>query len=331
MKNKNVFLLLLLNAALSATSQAVECVPIQTLDSREYMWERLKAIEQPGSYCLNSDVDVLGSTGPGMSHGTTNGTLLQIKTSNTSINLQGYSMHAIASGIKVVGTDLVRNRSALHSIFINNGLMTSSTDSGILLGLSNEPRGSLISDFGALSKNLSEREINYSYKYFLSKLPENSLSYKRTAHQLFNLHITANSLGAKRPNMVGVAIMGGGNVIRNSVIEITQGQAALYLFGPDQIIENNVIWIHSNTNLEAKAAIRLHQGDNSVIRNNDIIVEDCTFDKNCSAIALFDSSGVKIEGNRIYGVKQVSSHFGASQSNVEENNEFPLSYPALKR
>lgn len=117
-------------------------------------------------------------------------------------------------------------------------------------------------------------------------------SYPRTDHLLEKLEIEAT--------WRGIAIGGGGNVIRDSTITV-DGDMAVLSWGPDAVIENNTIRLKSKRGLgPLSTAIQLRDGDRSVIRNNRIVV-DGYMDKAPVAIRLLSSKDVQIVGNTVEG------------------------------
>ncbi|MGC1442851.1 MAG: right-handed parallel beta-helix repeat-containing protein [Burkholderiaceae bacterium] len=98
--------------------------------------------------------------------------------------------------------------------------------------------------------------------------------------------------------LTGITIMGRKNTIRNSRIEVTNPRAGIYLFGGNNLIENNILIFKGEALNESAAPIKLHAGDGTVIRNNVIIIESKTPRQ---AISLIESKNVVLSNNRIYG------------------------------
>jgi Right handed beta helix region len=106
-----------------------------------------------------------------------------------------------------------------------------------------------------------------------------------------------------RTHAPSIQIQGGSTIIRNSTIETDSG-TAISLFGPNAIIENNTIIVHSkqDTNRrEADAPIRLQHGDGAIIRNNKFIFKD---DAPKRALSLFDTGPITFENNTYYGLSE---------------------------
>ena len=112
----------------------------------------------------------------------------------------------------------------------------------------------------------------------------------------------------------GIVLGGGNNIIRNSTIEV-DAHTAIYMYGPNPIIENNTIIIHgkgkTNPNFKEDGikildgAIKLRDAKGGIIRNNRIIYKGgfLGFGKAPVAINLLDSKDVLIENNTIEGFK----------------------------
>jgi hypothetical protein len=111
----------------------------------------------------------------------------------------------------------------------------------------------------------------------------------------------------------GIVLMGRQNRIANSRIEVTDSKSALYLFGPDNVIENNIIVFRGRGATPSAAAIKLHHGDRTIIRNNVIIFEGPDQDLR-QAVSLIESRDVVLEGNRVYGAGPVVRPWGKGSS-----------------
>lgn len=142
----------------------------------------------------------------------------------------------------------------------------------------------------------------------------------------------------------GIFIMGTGSVIRNNIIEIEatgEGMArAVSLFGSGALIENNLIVYkgqagksvyYETTSAEYhneyafdSAPIVLADGDGTIIRNNDIVIQRGLFGTPPKhAIALFRSKDVVLENNRVYGASTLYKAFDEKSSIVDKGgNEF---------
>jgi hypothetical protein len=267
------FILAMLAAALSNLAQAQDnCRAIETTDPKGNIWITAKKIMQPGEYCLTHDIKAPRvsdfSAGGELSR---SGEMLHISASNVAIDLHGFTMNVEARGMEGVHLWHREKTPYPSHITIRNGTIKSRTMSAIELGA---PEGSLLSDFKAIYESpqtpgMAERR----FKKTLSTLPSVATAYLKTEYLIDRMKIEAGSV----PNLIGIhrnaiSMNGAANVIRNSTIEVTDGHAAIYLFGPNQLIEDNLIIFKGKAAVESAAAIKLHQADGTIIRNNDIII-----------------------------------------------------------
>lgn len=298
------------------------CRPIETTDSRKGYPIIAQSITRPGEYCLRHDIRaprvyVLSEGGersfPNF--------MLTIDASNVDLDLHGFSMSVDTRGMR--GIRLGYEKPDARHIVIRNGALKIRLGTAIAFNI---PEGSIYSDFKAIY-NQSERLAKFYKSQFgindiaaerlqeaLRKLPKNVDGYPQTVHLAENLKVKSQG--------IGIGMQGAANTIRNSTIEVTDGHAAIYLFGPNQIIENNIIIFKGKAAVESAAAIKLHQADGTIIRNNDIIIENSGEDAPKAAISLIDSKNVVAENNRIYGInKQV--HAWDDKSNlIDRDNDF---------
>jgi len=120
-----------------------------------------------------------------------------------------------------------------------------------------------------------------------------------------NLHIENMHIHSQE---YAVVLQGAGSVIRDSVIETDSG-TALWLYGPNAVIENNTIIVHciprpisyqgGSTCDDMDAPIRLQHGDGSVIRNNHFILREQAKPR---VLSLFDTGSITFEGNTFTGL-----------------------------
>lgn len=115
-----------------------------------------------------------------------------------------------------------------------------------------------------------------------------------------------------RAGFRAVQMGGGGNVLRNSVIEVDSSTAA-FLYGPGAIIENNTIIIHGKgKHGDFDAALKLRDAHGAIIRNNTFVYRGGLFAGARTAINLLDSRDVRIEGNTFKGFEQPVRVHGAT-------------------
>ncbi|NIA54502.1 hypothetical protein HAV22_12740 [Massilia sp. TW-1] len=131
--------------------------------------------------------------------------------------------------------------------------------------------------------------------------------YRRTEHVVEKVNVRAGHLGVQ---MVGI-----GNTLRDSVIEV-DSRGAIALFGPGSKIENNTIIVHGKGDATSDdGAIVLWDGNGAVIRNNRFIFKGW-FKKAPPAIRLIDSADVRLEGNTFEGFDQRVEQVGASSYRI---------------
>jgi hypothetical protein len=287
----------------------------------ESIWIVAERITQPGNYCLKNDL-----TTPRRFdyHGeifNPDNTVLAIKSSDAIIDLGGHSINAEAGGMIAVALKADAYRRMPSRVTIRNGGATARTNGGINLAFE---EGSLLSDFEVIyGTPVSPGNAEKVFQQFRRNFPPKADHYPKTSFLIEKVKIRANTAGLIRHvGLVGVGMRGAANAIRNSTIEVTNGHAGIYLFGPNQVIENNIIIFKGKSLFESAAAIKLHQADGSIIRNNDIIIESTGDDAPKAAISLIDSKGVIAENNRIYGIKTLVHAWDDKSSLDERNNDF---------
>ena len=212
-------------------------------------------------------------------------------------------------------------------VTIRNGEVITRTNGAINFSFK---EGSIFTDFKVkygtpAVPNFAEK----MFQNFIKKLPPTADSYPKTEFLVEKMKIEANTAGISRENriyrksgLIGIGMNGAANTIRNSTIEITDGHAAIYLFGANQLIENNIIIFKGKSDFESAAAIKLHQADGTIIRNNDIIIESTGDEAPKAAISLIDSKNVVAENNRIYGIKTLAHAWDDKSSLIDRNNDF---------
>jgi len=116
--------------------------------------------------------------------------------------------------------------------------------------------------------------------------------YEATRHIVQRMNIRAGRMGVQ---MVGI-----GNTLRDSVIEVDSSNA-IALFGFGSIVENNTIIVHGKEKPAANdGALVLWDGNGAIIRNNRFIFKG-RVKQAPPAVRLIDSSNVTLEGNTFEG------------------------------
>ena len=321
------FYLVLFIATFSITTFADgTCQPIKrlTFDKRIRSKVLAETITQQGNYCLNQDIitprayDFEGERGGGDN-------VLTIESSNVNINLQQKMIYGEERGTGAVTTSWHEKDTPYHHIAIYDGIVKSRTFRGIVIGNSFMVRGfhSSFDDFiGEGEKtDLQFKFANKDWMEQSKKLIEIRNNFPLTEHRIENVKISAGDLA--------IAMKGGANIIKNNTIKVTDGgTASIYLFGPNQLIENNIIIFKGKTRTSNSSAapIKIHAADGTIIRNNTIIIESSGEDVPQTAISIFDSKNVVIENNQIFGTKSVYKIWDEEDKDssvIESGTTFP--------
>ena len=285
-------------------------------------------------YCLASDLAAGGGWVPSegresQSYG--DDAILRVEGSGVSIDLQHHALDARLRNLSGIETrcDPSTRRSCVR-LEVRNGRVRSHTQYGIF-SADLFPRGqrfaSLLSDFQHRG-SIDEHGAAFAAK--LLKMRLEALEglrghFPMTEDVIEGVDVQAAFPGLDdvdfTPDIVAIGIQGGGNVIRGNTIEIENGQAGVYLFGPHQVIENNIIIFKGHAAAPSSAPIKLHLADGSIIRNNLILVEGLSGPHPASAISLIDSKDVVIENNRIYGTDVTWKDWDGRSSARESGTE----------
>ena len=131
--------------------------------------------------------------------------------------------------------------------------------------------------------------------------------YEPTGHVVEKVDVRAGWLGVQ---MVGI-----GNTVRDSVIEV-DSRGAIALFGPGSKIENNTIIVHGKGDpTPDDGAIVLWDANGAVIRNNRFIFKGW-FKKAPPAIRLIDSADAQLDGNTFEGFDVQVEQVGKSSFRI---------------
>ncbi len=285
--------------------------------------------------------------------------LFVIKVPHVVLDLKGHEVNKQWSGsaAAVTAYGIDPQGSFVSDVHVKNGTIINRTDSGFM-----SAPWDYDADWPLLYRYAGQEEDARLKKYidpfskYLSLIPEKSRSkikrsilgsagikwaiargdltpFPVTRHILENLKIEANGNEKDKPSWNqdllgshGVVIRGAQNIIRNCTIEVTHTDAGIYLFGPNQVIENNTIIFKGHLPQGMSAPIRLSLADGSIIRNNTIIVQSEGANKPSAAISLIDSRNVVIENNTIEGVEAVYKSWDElpeqKTSVLEKDNRF---------
>jgi hypothetical protein len=324
-----LFLLAALAAALWLPAHAQDdCVVPRATSATTSIWTALLDVTESGQYCLERSVKAPRIRGLFGERDSPYDAMLQIKASNVVFDLRGFSLDMEPINMRGVASGYWLDPSQQRRITVRNGSIHSR--GGEAIAFSAPPRGSLLADFQAVYESVNPRGGAFNrdaaagaYKELIDMLPKTAADYQETAHLLESLTLVVEFGGRNACRQcTAIRMKGASNTIRNSTIEIADGHAAIHLFGPNQIIENNIIVFKGKAALASAAAIILHQGDGTIIRNNDIIIQSAGEEAPQAAIALIDSKNVLVEGNRVYGVTTLTRAWDERSSAIDRNNDF---------
>ncbi len=244
--------------------------------------------------------------------------------SRVTLDLQGHELFANALGEWGVSSGNKRRELVTH-VTIKNGTIRSRTSWGIrFVDAFKWDLATPKDDFFTSSKRVPMLKDADEEEYLSFVALKKSLrtQFPRTNHHLEALHVSAS--------YQSVEIRGAGNLIKACQIESTQHGVGIDVSGPDQIIENSTIIVQAEPG--RRAPIVLKMADNSIIRNNTIVIEGWG-DKPDAAISIIDSKNVVIENNKIIGVKQLYKIWDEEpdqkSSVVERGNEFASGWSRL--
>jgi len=238
---------------------------------------------------------------------------MNVRSSGTRIDLNAHSMTSDQPGKGGVTNWRPRgsNTKILRNIKIENGTIDVQVEGIGIFVPWHQPLASIWSDYDHelklirgtnRSPNLVPDRVRKKIKLILESGDTN--------YHFENLTILANDLGIK--------VAGRRNVIRGNRIEVYDSKGAIYLYGPDSIIEDNIIVFSGKAIADSSAPIKLHEGNRTIIRNNIFIVEaDEGAPKHI--LSLIESADVEFTGNRIYGVSKITREFD-KLSNVKLTN-----------
>lgn len=294
-------------------------------------------LSKPGIYCLKADLKIddrnwFFPDGPsGLPY-----EAVDIEGDNITFDLQE---HAIRTGDVSLGIRIEKAGSTTYKpgqqplqprqVVIRNGKLKTTASVGIRSGyyelsvpsdmghpLESVQTNGMSKDELAKASTFHERIGENIFRNQIALRPMRAADYQQRGIRIENMHIDArySKKVASSARAGAINIQGAGTVIRNSVIE-TDGSTALWLFGPDALIENNTIIVHGASPVrEADAPIRLHHGVGAIIRNNRIVIKDGA---NRRGISVFDTGAITVEKNTFYGMTEKNEVAKAFTGNLE--------------
>ena len=110
----------------------------------------------------------------------------------------------------------------------------------------------------------------------------------------------------------------------------TDSGTALWLYGPNAVVENNTIIVHCLSKPmglqgvarcnEMDAPIRLMHGDGAVIRNNRFVLRGKAHQR---VLSLFDTGAFTFEGNTFVGLEDAGQAVKAFSGTVQTKTTVP--------
>lgn len=290
------------------------CVEVERIRDENYPLAQPQGafeITQSGQHCLKGSIKssrVLVWTEKGEKSGS--GSMGGIRASSVDFNLGGYSVVAEAAGVSGIDSGN-RLRAPLRGISIHNGHIKVRDGWAIQFidAIKWDVDRSKDSFFQFSNKlpSLYSTELA-NYHDFLNTRHALAGKFPVTSHQLVKLSI--NSSGR------AINIRGAENRIIDNNIKVRDFFGGIYLSGPRQTIENNIIVISAPPTSSHGGPIKLAMADDSVIRNNTIIIENGGGEPG-AAINIIGSKNVVIESNKIIGTKIL---FKIWDENIEQKS-----------
>ena len=270
-------------------------------------------LEHPGTYCLAKNIFVKWNRDWLLGRFQySSESVVTISSDDIVLNLKGYTISGDGGLSAAVESTYDNNGAPIQhppkNITVRNGkILIERQGTGIkVIGLGGMPRVDVAADMSDAWRNrdgsshdklrdksdddLATRSFERNAKKPQPKKPSD-YPERRVLIEHMNIKIKSD-----KP---AIMIQGAGTVIRNNVIEV-DGGTAIWLGGPNALVENNTIIINGNKEpVTADAAIRLKHGDGAIFRNNKIIIKGKA---NRRAVSTFNSAGFVFENNTIYGL-----------------------------
>lgn len=313
----------LLFSTLFMSHAVAECFQVEKIRDGDYPGAQTHEafeITQPGRHCMKESITshrVFIWTEGGEKSG--NGSMGGIRVSGVSLDLLGRSVIAEAAGVSGIDSGN-RLRQPLSNISVYNGSIRIRDGWAIqfidpIKWDVDRPKKSFF-QFSEKLPSLYDTEAS-EYQNFLTMRQALARDFPVTSHQVTGLNIDSS--------MRAIDIRGAGNRVIGNKIKVRDFFNGIYLSGPRQTIENNIIVVSTSPTEPHDGPIKLAMADDSVIRNNTIIIEGGG-DNPGAAISIVGSKNVVIENNKIIGTKtlfKIWDEDADQKSNViERGNTF---------
>lgn len=278
-----------------------------------------------GTYCLSNDLRIEKGWNLPDAHSSRPDKALVIAADDVVLDLQ---RHAIDAGNKAAGITMSNERqSEPQRVTIRNGTLRTERSVGVDAGFGSI---SIASDRDFFGTPQWSGDYERFMRNTLQSRPSGPSGYLRRDIRIEHMRIDARDRKSTPEASPGaINIQGAGTVIRDCVIETNAG-TAIWIFGPDAVIENNTIIVHGEGKLrEADAPIRLHAGDGAVIRNNRFIIKGAVHHR---GIAVFDTGPVTVDNNTFYGMTErdgIAKAYTGTLQLKASGNRFEPAWKAL--
>jgi Right handed beta helix region len=304
-------------------------------------------ISKAGVYCVEGSMHIDGQINPFTIEGSKlfsdDDQLLIIRSDDVVIDFGGYNVTSDAQLDSAISTPYVRKyvssfvfpppQAPMNITLKNAAIKIDRTGVGIRIrGLGPETYANTLDEMRELMGSRStwtsaERDANAKHTGNRIRILSEMFPAGPSAYPIRNLRLENLKIKTKQD---AVILEGASTVIRDSVIETDSG-TAIWLYGPNAILENNTIIVHC---LETKtvneglatcrdldAPIRLMHGDGAVIRNNRFILKGKAHQR---VISVFETGAFTFQNNTIVGLNHLGSIAKAFTGNLqmtEVNNQ----------
>jgi len=281
-------------------AHAGNCGVLETTKSSVSTRIEFESISRPG--CYKAQGDLVNLQPEIVEYRPSESDMLALFSGEVKIDLDGKRMigrRGATGGIIAV----MRRR--YGGVEILNGTIESTDRPAI--ALLQADGGEMYSQLSDFDQSDPER-AKAAWAHFQRFQSRRSASFADTANRLKGLELKSTAA------QYVVGIQGGKNiVIRNTIIAVNS-TVGLYIFGPDNVIENNTIIFESYDGDSVSAApIKLYHADRSVLRNNKIIIKRGKGGVD-AAISILQSKDIVLENNTVSGVDREFKLWDAESS-----------------
>ena len=269
-------------------------------------------LEHPATYCLKENLFVKWNRDWLLGRFQySSESVVTISSSDIVLNLRGYTISGDGGLSAAVESTYDNNGAPIQhppkNITVRNGkILIERQGTGIkVIGLGGDSSADVAEDMSDASKIRQGNDKNKTRDPFVENLAKRTFEKDAKEPQpkkpsdYPERHVLIEHMNIRiKSDKPAIMVQGAGTVIRNNVIEV-DGGTAIWLGGPNALVENNTIIINGDKEpVTADAAIRLKHGDGAIFRNNKIIIKGKA---NRRAVSTFNSAGFIFENNTLYG------------------------------